>query len=138
MHKRVALAWFAGGVLIGAIGIVTYALSTGGALTQPARVEVVDGVTTAVNATGTSIGVRDTDGHWVGGYSVSGAIWSRPSGAWHDPIGGDSNRSCLVPLSSGQELRLGVVNVPAGRAPGGPRVMWFQCLGGVAPRRSTS
>jgi hypothetical protein len=130
-HRRVALACFAAGVLIGAIGIAAYALSTGGALTQPARVEVVNGVTSAVNATGTSIGIRDMGGHFVAGYSVSGAIWSRQSESWHDPIGGDSNRSCLIPLSSGQKLRLGVVNVPAGHAPGGPRVVWFQCLGGV-------
>jgi hypothetical protein len=131
-HMRVVVASFAVGVLLGAIGLAAYAFSTGGAVTQPARVEVVKGVTTAVNATGTSIGVRDMDGHFVGGYSVSGAIWSRQGENWHDPIGGDSNKSCLISLSSGQKLTLGVVHVPAGRAPGGPRVVWFQCLGGAA------
>jgi hypothetical protein len=128
-RKRVALASFAAGALIGAMGLGAYAISTGGALTQSARVDVVNGVTTAVDASGTSIGVRDLNGRWIGGYSVSGASWSDRREIWHQPIGGDSNRSCLTPLSSGQKLRLGVVDVPAGPAPGGPRVVWFQCLG---------
>ncbi len=127
-RKRVGVT-FVIGVLAGVLALAVYALSIGGALTQSARVKVVDGVTTGVNASGTAIGFRELDGGSVAGYAMSGATWSTRGGSWHEALGDNTDGSCLKPLSSGQKLRLGIVNVPAGDAPGGSRVMWFQCLG---------
>jgi hypothetical protein len=129
--KRALVACFAVGVLVGVIGLSAYAASTGGALTQSARIKVVNGYTTGVDATGSAIGVRDSQGRWIGGYWLSGARWSPATENWHEGFDASQDKSCVPPLSSGQKLRLGIVDVPAtDTVPGGPMIVWFQCLSG--------
>jgi hypothetical protein len=63
---------------------------------------VKQGITSWVNQSGTAIGSS------VGGFDVSNA----------------EGRSCLVPLSAGQPVRIGIIHV-------GDRdvVLWIDCLG---------
>ncbi len=71
-------------------------------------VVVKQGTTSGVNQTGTAIGSS------LGGFDVSDAI----------------GRDCLVPLSSGQPVRLGIIHV-------GDRdvVLWIDCPGAADLRR---
>jgi len=108
-------------LLIGvAIGIlVSWAVG----LVGDVEVEVLEG-NAWVNQDGTSIGLSP-DGEAPGaGYVVAGAMWREQSGPWHDTF-----PTCLEPLVSGQEVRLGVVDAPPeGEAPGRPVVVWLECL----------
>ena len=90
------------------------------------RPEIVEGVTTAVNEEGTAIGVQTEPDGPGESYVVAGALWRQAGEPWHTsgPV------ACLDPLSAGQPVRLGVVDVaPAADAPGRPVVVWVECLG---------
>jgi hypothetical protein len=83
-------------------------------------VDQIEGVTTWVNSSGSAIGLRVTDG---GSGFVSG-----------DRVGLDvavaNNRRCVVPLSGGQRLALGVIKAsPSMGGPGADLVVWVECLG---------
>jgi len=115
---RVALiAVFLVGVAIGVIA--TWALRFAGG----ARVQVLEGYAW-VNQEGTAIGLspdQDTPGK---GYVIAGAMWREQDGSWHDTF-----PTCLEPLTSDQRVRLGVLHAPpSGEAPGGPVVVWLECL----------
>jgi len=129
--RRTALS-FALGIVVGVLGLAVYAMVTGGALLEPARVEVHEGVTNGVNMPGTAIGFTAADGAVEDeGYILSGASWSDSrDNVWHQPFDSGEEPSCVAPQSSGQRLRLGIVNVPASEdAPVRPHVVWFECLG---------
>lgn len=79
--------------------------------------QVVRGVATAVDQSGTRIGISP-DGTDAGavGYGIAGArFWK--AGVW-------SSETCLEPLTAGQSLEIGVVNV----VDQGPVVVWVKCL----------
>jgi hypothetical protein len=120
MRSRQALVLVAA-VLIGvAVGVlVTWALG----LADRTQIEVLEGEA-LVNEEGTAIGLSP-DGDTPGlGYVVAGAMWRKQGGAWHDTF-----PTCLEPLTTGQEVRLGVLQAPAeGEAPGRPYVVWLECL----------
>lgn len=94
--------------------------------TQAAPATVVEGYTTTVNESGIAIGLSPTaDGGAGEGYVIAGAMWRDQGGPWKSWQG----ESCAEPLTSGQQVRLGVVKVEPGEyAPGGPVVAWFECL----------
>lgn len=51
----------------------------------------------------------------------------KAGGSWHYPSG-DRLQTCLKPLKI-QTITVGIVDIPAtDRAPGGPRVVWLECL----------
>jgi hypothetical protein len=79
-------------------------------------VDVLSGVTTAVNSRGTAIGLaKESSGAgWIGGYDVTGATGSE----------------CLVPHSSGQPVQIGVVHLAANTpvVHGQDTVVWVRCL----------
>jgi hypothetical protein len=55
---------------------------------------------------------------------VAGALWREQDGSWHDTF-----PTCLEPLSTGQKVRLGVLDArPQGEAPGRSVVVWLECL----------
>jgi hypothetical protein len=105
------------GVAIGILVSWAVGLAGGG------EVEILEGYAW-VNEEGTAIGLSP-DGEAPGpGYVVAGAMWREQSGAWHDTF-----PTCLEPLVSGQEVRLGVLDAPPqGEAPGRPVVVWLECL----------
>ena len=86
----------------------------------------VHGFTSAVNGSGTAIGL-DGDG-----YVIAGADWrdcKKSCKPWHE---GSAQETCVKPLSSGRELELGVVDVkPTDDAAGRTVVVWLQCLAGT-------
>lgn len=86
--------------------------------------EIVEGYTTNVSMDGEAIGLQvEPDGPGVG-YQVVGAWWREGDGPWqtHGP-------TCLEPLSSGQRVRLGVLQLdPRWEVPRGEVVVWLQCL----------
>ena len=84
---------------------------------------IIEGTTTAVNQEGTAIGLEidpETDGT---GYQIEGAWWRKADGSWqtHGP-------TCLEPLSTGQQVRLGVVELRGTESPRGDVVIWLECL----------
>jgi hypothetical protein len=105
------------GVVIGAL--LTWSVGLG----DGARIQPVEGQAW-VNEEGTAIGLSP-DGETPGsGYVIAGAMWREGTGPWHDTF-----PTCLEPLTSGQEVRLGVLHVrPQGEAPGRPVVVWLECL----------
>lgn len=122
---------FALGIVVGVSGLAIYAMVAGGALLEPARVEVHEGVTNGVNMPGNAIGFTAANGAVEDeGYVLSGASWSESrDNLWRQPFDSGEGPSCVTPQSSGQRLRLGIVNVPSSEsAPGRPHVVWFECL----------
>jgi len=89
-------------------------------------VDVIEGYVTSVNQNGAFIGLAESpESPEAEGYIVAGADWRDAGGAWHDTF-----PTCLEPLSSGDRVRLGVVDVPPqGDAPGREHVVWLECLG---------
>ena len=76
--------------------------------------DVITGITTAVNDDGTAIGLKDeTTGAFIGGYDVAAA----------------DGRDCLVPLSAGQTITLGLVRMaPTADHAGSDLVGWIACM----------
>lgn len=88
------------------------------------RVEVIEGWTTSVNEAGTAIGLERGPEGADKGYDIAGAFWREAGGGWH--TGGPT---CLIPLTSGQRVRMAVVAVePTLEAPGREVVVWLECL----------
>lgn len=111
------------GLLFGAAAMWTVAHFAGPSFVghDPVEVEILDGVATHVNIDSTAMffvgsGRRD-------GFDVAGAAWRQDDGTWHvsDPP------TCLEPLSSGQRVTLGVVDVP--QPTGRELVVWLECHG---------
>ena len=106
------------GMIIG--GLVTWAVVSSG---DP-EPQVLEGYTTAVNADGTAIGLSEQSGGAGEGYVIAGATWRGVGGAWHDTF-----PTCLEPQSSGNRVRLGILQTePTEDGPGRPVVVWLQCL----------
>lgn len=85
--------------------------------------DVMGGITTAVNSDATAIGLKDErTGAFIGGYDVASA----------------DGRNCLVPLSAGQRVTLGIVRMaPVDDHGGADLVGWIACLSRpsyIAPR----
>jgi hypothetical protein len=78
---------------------------TGGPLTQPARVEVLEGFTNGVNATRTAIGFASSSNETEGeGYVLGGAVWSSSEdNSWQDPFDPSEGESCIPRGSNGQK-----------------------------------
>ena len=61
----------------------------------------------------------------------SNITWRNAYGVWQ--LG--TQPGCMAPLSSGQRIRFGVVNVaPSADAPGSPVVVWIECPSRPIPR----
>src|SRR5665811_1598779 len=72
------------------------------------EVDVIEGYVNGVNQGGDAIGLSSGPEVSEGeGYIVAGADWRDTSGAWHRGF-----PTCLEPLSQGQRVRLGVIDVP--------------------------
>lgn len=101
---------------------------------------LVRGVTLAVNADGTAIGLAEDGRKGASGYSIAGADWQDCSsgicGSTHD---GAARPDCLPPMSSGQTLEVLVVTAPVRDAEGRPsyslsRGVFVRCMS--APTRT--
>jgi hypothetical protein len=77
------------------------------------------------NAQGTAISLHDsTDDRPGNGYVIAGARWAGPDGVWRDDA-----VSCVgTDTTVRTRVRLGIVDVVPGDAPGGPHVVWLRCL----------
>lgn len=112
------------GLLFGAAAMWTVAHFAGPSFVGHDVVEILDGVTTYVNYDSTTIffvgsGRRE-------GFRVAGAIWRQDDGPWND----SDVPTCLEPLSSGQRVTLGVVDVrPPSGGFGRHVVVWLECHG---------
>ena len=92
--------------------------------TRRTPVEIVEAYTTNVNEAGTAIGLTTEPDGLGKGYSIAGAFWRDAGGPWHT-----SGPTCLEPLTSGQKVRLGVIEIePASQTPGREMVVWLECL----------
>lgn len=125
MHARtIGLYALVSTLVTGAIlgGTVSWALS-GSA--HEADVKVVEGYTTAVNESRTSLAVSVTPSATPESFKIAGAWWRENGGPWHD-----SPPACLQTIAKGQKVRLGVVEVHGKKdgAPAGPLVVWLECL----------
>ena len=58
-------------------------------------------------------------------YALPDPVWWRNAfGTWRDT----GRPGCMLPLTHGQHITIGVVNVaPAGGTPGGPVISWLKC-----------
>lgn len=85
---------------------------------------VVEGYSTWTNADGTAI-VVSTDPKMPGeGYTIAGATWQEFGGPWHF----NGFPPSLAQPSTGQQVRLGIVNVRPEEAPGRSVVAWLEVL----------
>ena len=98
---------------------------------DPVQVQVVEGTTNGVSGARTAIVIETTE-RVPGTIDEAGdgtftAAYALPSDG---EIGGAvSAEDCLPGGSSGQRVRLGVVNVaPSDAGPGGAIVVWYECL----------
>lgn len=82
----------------------------------------MEGTVGAVNVSGEGIGLDDGEGYLIG----TGLHWRDITDRWHE--GGIPE--CVPPLSSGAQVELGVVDVPADHdGIGQPNhVVWMKCL----------
>ncbi|VVB92508.1 Uncharacterised protein [uncultured archaeon] len=93
------------------------------------RVHVMEGSTTYANYDGTAIGFSERPGEQGKGYDLAGAMWQEHRGPWNERLGWGESSTCIRPLTSGQKVRLGVVNIaPTQEAPGREVVVWMECL----------
>ncbi|MEX0761076.1 MAG: hypothetical protein WD208_10040 [Dehalococcoidia bacterium] len=77
-----------------------------------------------LNLDGTAIGFTEEQGGEGAGYFIAGAAWRRNGLPWSYSL-----PTCLEPPASGQQVRLGLVDVqPVDDAPGRPVVVWLECL----------
>ena len=126
-------AWTAYGIA----GIILLAAGFwGGKSVSPDAVtpDVRAGTVRFVTDTGGSFVIRLDGSHGVTTYamSVSPIEWRDKYGNWWD----GTQPACLKPLSHGQHITFGVVNVkPVGGAiAGGPVVLWIECARSLVPR----
>lgn len=90
-------------------------------LGNPMSVEVVRVKTTRVGANLMEFGVEG-EGWEFAGSGPRIVAFKDKSGPW-------SSTSCLVPISSGQQLEMGVVRIrPYKDAPSGDFAVWIKCL----------
>lgn len=87
------------------------------------QVEIIEGHTTNVNEAGTTIGVATEPDGPGKGYGIAGAFWREAGGAWNT-----SGPTYLEPLTSGQQVRMAVVQVEPEEGPGREIVVWLECL----------
>lgn len=112
--RLVLLVTFVLGIALGAI--VTWAVVSSG----DARVHIVEGHVSSVNWDGTAISLAENNE----GYIIAGATWRTGSGPWNETF-----PTCLEPLTSGQKVKLGIVNAAAtDGAFGRSVVVWLECL----------
>jgi hypothetical protein len=107
------------------LGIAIGAVTTWGfhAL-RGTQVQIIEGYTTDVNQAGTAIGLASEPDGPGKGYSIAGAFWREAGGPWHT-----SGPTCLNPGTSGQRVRMGVVEAePKMEAPGREVIVWLECL----------
>lgn len=80
------------------------------------------------NADGTAIWLYTSEAMTEGdGYVIAGASWTGTDNTWHS--GGGRGPTCVGTVTSeATHVRVGIVEVEAGEGPGGPRVVWLQCL----------
>lgn len=87
--------------------------------------EVLAGYTTIVNQDGTVMGFAEDRGGEGEEYDISGAHWKAEEGPWMDTM-----PTCVMPLSSGQPVRLGIAHL---EQPGDMSdmsvVVWVECTG---------
>lgn len=62
------------------------------------------------------------------GYHLCGAMWREHSGLWNFRLGSGPDSTCIKPLTTGQKVRLGVMNVPPIESPGKEVVIWLECF----------
>ncbi len=88
-----------------------------------AHVHVVEGYVNGVNNDGTKIGVSPRLGDPGEGYRIGDADWRQSGQSWND-----THPTCLGPLTSGQRVRLGLVDVALSEnAAGRTMVVWLEC-----------
>lgn len=112
------------GLLIGACAMWVGAHFAGPGFVLQDQVTILEGTSTGTNSDGSAMGF-DGAGHRNEGFSIAGAMWRQDDGPWND-----SAPTCLRPLSSGQPVTLGIVEVqPSADVPGGSVVVWLECHG---------
>jgi len=116
---------------LGGIAVWTAAHFAGPSFIAYDPVRVLEGETNGVNVDGSAIGFVGSgqSGEAGEGYIVAGAEWWQDDGAWNNSV-----PTCLVPLSSGQRVTLGVMEAPPGIASGREIVVWLECHGAPAQR----
>lgn len=87
------------------------------------KLTIIEGTTTAVSEAGDAIGLEIQPGSQGQSFQIEGAWWRVQAGTWntHGP-------TCLAPLSAGQKVRLGVIDLSGTESPRGDVVIWLECL----------
>lgn len=93
---------------------------------------VQTGTVGSVGMDGDEFAVRLSGQSQLTSYGLPSTIsWRDAYGNWQD----GTRPSCMAPLSRGQRITFGVVNVaPVADASGGPMVVWIECPSKPIPR----
>jgi hypothetical protein len=120
---------------LGAAAIVLIAAGfwAGKSLTTATLIPTVQtGTVALVGINGDEFTIRLSGQRQLTSYGLlSNITWRNAYGVWQD----GTRPGCMAPLSRGQRIRFGVVNVaPAADAPGSPVVVWIECPSQPIPR----
>lgn len=132
---RNPIVWLLVGLILGSgIGVGTTLAISAATATEEAYVTVFEGTITSVNADGTKISFEPAGNpEDVRAYSLVGAWWRDGdvnNAAWKSDPTPEGHPTCVVPLSRGQDARIGLVSAMSdGSAPGIDVVVWVECLG---------
>jgi hypothetical protein len=93
---------------------------------------VQTGTVALVGGGGDEFAIQLSGQRQVTSYALpSNTTWRNAYGVWQ----WGTRPGCMAPLSRGQRIRFGVVNVaPVGDAPGSPVVVWIECPSRPIPR----
>jgi hypothetical protein len=120
---------------LGAAAIVLIAAGfwAGKSLTTATLIPTVQtGTVALVGINGDEFTIRLSGQRQVTSYGLpSNITWRDAYGVWQD----GTRPGCMAPLSRGQRIRFGLVNVgPVADAPGSPVVVWIECPSQPIPR----
>ena len=116
-----------------AIFLVAAGFWAGRSLTTATRTPaVLTGTVGLVGINGDEFTIRLSGQRQLTSYSLpSNVTWRDAYGGWQQ----GTRPGCMVPLSRGQHIRFGIVNVASvADAPGGPAVVWIECPSRAVPR----
>ncbi len=127
-RNRIRMTLGAAAVLLAAAGFWA-----GKSLTTATLAPAVQtGTVALVGINGDEFAIRLSGQRQLTSYGLPSTItWRDAYGVWQD----GTRPGCMAPLSRGQRIRFGVVNVaPAADAPGSQVIVWIECSSRPIPR----
>ena len=119
--------------LLPALGLVAAGFWVGKSLSTATLTPTVrTGTVGLVGSQGDEFAIRLSGQRQQTSYGLpSNVTWRNAYGVWQ----GGTRPSCMAPLTHGQRIRFGLINVaPVADAPGSPVVVWIECPSRPIPR----